>query len=361
MGELVVGTVRGLFRVSLSGGAPSVTAAGEVLREAWISHIAVDGGQTLAAVMKLARVHRMYDRATYELGANAGREGLYLVEGGSTSSSSERRLLAGDVKACALSADPRFPVMYAGLEPAAVQRSVDGGATWQNLEALQRVPSRGRWTFPVPPHQPHVLSLDLLPTWDASQAPGKDLLVGVEVGGVFRSGNAGESFSEHNGPAMQGKEDVHSCRPDPHRPGRWYAVTGYGFFRTETAGERWERVSTGGGGYCVGLAVCPSVEDTLAVTSADSPPGVGNAVVSISRDGGRSFRVLECGERLEATPVPLWVGGTLVVGAMVGGSPSRGALLRVSGDGGRLERLCELPAGVTCLAARGSSPSSVMH
>ena len=50
----------------------------------------------------------------------------------------------------------------AGAEPANVLHSRDGGKNWQGSSGFRDVPSRGSWSFPVPPHEPHVLSIEVL-------------------------------------------------------------------------------------------------------------------------------------------------------------------------------------------------------
>ena len=150
-------------------------------------------------------------------------EGLYALGGGS-----ERKLWTGDARSWAIGPDG---ALYVGMEPAMVYRSDDGGESWRRLDAIDRLPSRPTWTFPPPPHEPHVLSIDFLPDEPAS------VLVGIEVGGVIVSRDRGESWEER----LDGLYiDVHSVRPDPGAPGRLFAVTGSGFYVSEDDGARWE-------------------------------------------------------------------------------------------------------------------------
>ncbi len=57
----------------------------------------------------------------------------------------------------------------AGTEPADVYRSIDGGASWQGSFGFKDLPSRPTWSFPAPPHEPHVLSVETI----TPQSPGE--------------------------------------------------------------------------------------------------------------------------------------------------------------------------------------------
>ena len=118
------------------------------------------------------RVHHVSRRNGLTLAA-VPHDGLYALDGGS-----ERKLWAGDARSCAVGPDG---ALYVGIEPAMIHRSDDGGESWRRLDAIDRLPSRPTWTFPPPPHEPHVRSIDFLTGEPAS------VLVGVEVGGVIVS------------------------------------------------------------------------------------------------------------------------------------------------------------------------------
>ena len=46
--------------------------------------------------------------------------------------------------------------VYAGTEPSRLFRSRDGGESWEELVALQEIPSRPDWSFPPRPWTSHV-------------------------------------------------------------------------------------------------------------------------------------------------------------------------------------------------------------
>jgi hypothetical protein len=91
-----------------------------------------------------------------------------------------------------------------GAEPADVFASLDGGASWtRGTDSFSSAPSRPTWSFPPPPHIPHVLSIERLPAnavdgleegKQAAQAESQQgskqfrLVAGIEVGGVMVSG-----------------------------------------------------------------------------------------------------------------------------------------------------------------------------
>src|ERR671931_489046 len=75
--------------------------------------------------------------------------------------------------------------VYAGTEPSRLFRSDDRGESWRELEALLELPSRPRWSFPPRPWTSHV-------RWIAPSPHDADLLlVGIELGGLMRSGDGG--------------------------------------------------------------------------------------------------------------------------------------------------------------------------
>src|SRR5262245_59634819 len=97
--------------------------------------------------------------------------------------------VAEDIWAC--SADPRVPGrLYLGVSPAILSGSDDGGARGTACEAIRRIPGYERWTFPPPPHIPHVRSVVPDP-----QVIGA-VYIGVEEGGIYRSGDLGRDLGE---------------------------------------------------------------------------------------------------------------------------------------------------------------------
>src|SRR5207248_546340 len=126
--------------------------------------------------------------------------------------------------------------VYAGTEPSRVFRSDDCGATWDALDALLDLPSRPGWRFPPRPWTSHV-------RWIAPSPSDADLLlVGIELGGLMRSGDGGRTWQDHR-PGAQ--PDVHSLAWHPRTPGRAYEAGGGGAAFSTDAGETWQRADEG--------------------------------------------------------------------------------------------------------------------
>src|ERR687887_29581 len=93
------------------------------------------------------------------------------------------------------------------------------GSPWTELEALQDIPSRERWSFPPRPWTHHV-------RWIAPDPHDEQaLLVGIELGGLMSSDDGGATFSDHRPGA---KRDTHFVAWHPHAPGRAYQSAGDG-------------------------------------------------------------------------------------------------------------------------------------
>ncbi len=81
--------------------------------------------------------------------------------------------------------------VYAGTEPSALYRSDDGGGSWRELSGLLELPSQPTWSFPPRPWTSHV-------RWIAPSPHDVDLLlVGIELGGLMRSSDGGETWEDH--------------------------------------------------------------------------------------------------------------------------------------------------------------------
>ena len=77
-----------------------------------------------------------------------------------------------------------------GSEPAALFRSSDSGASWQECSGFQDVPESTNWGFHAPTRESHVRDLVVSPG-DVGL-----LYAGIEVGGVVRSTDGGSSWQQ---------------------------------------------------------------------------------------------------------------------------------------------------------------------
>ena len=153
--------------------------------------------------------------------------------------------------------------VYAGTEPSALYRSDDGGATWTELEALLELPSRPTWSFPPRPWTSHV-------RWIApSPHDAGTLLVGIELGGLMRSTDRGETWQDHRPGAQR---DVHSLAWHPRVAGHAYEAGGGGAAWSEDGGDTWQPADEGRDRhYTWSVAVDPDDAGTWYVSASTGP------------------------------------------------------------------------------------------
>ncbi len=193
--------------------------------------------------------------------------------------------------------------VYAGTEPSRLLRSGDKGESWSELEALLDLPSQPNWSFPPRPWTSHV-------RWIAPSPHDADLLlVGIELGGLMRSRDAGKSWQDHR-PGAQ--PDVHSLAWHPHAEGRAYEAGGGGASFSIDAGETWQPADEGRDRhYTWSVAVDPDDPDWWYVSASTGPfaaHGRGDPQAHIfRRRDGEPWRPLAGGlpEPLPAMPYVL--------------------------------------------------------
>ncbi len=153
--------------------------------------------------------------------------------------------------------------VFAGTEPSALYRSDDGGETWRELEALVRLPSQPTWSFPPRPWTSHV-------RWIApSPHDAGVVLVGIELGGLMRSDDGGETWHDHRPGAQR---DVHSLAWHPSVEGRAYEAGGGGAAWSDDAGETWQPADEGRDRhYTWAVAVDPGDPELWYVSASTGP------------------------------------------------------------------------------------------
>lgn len=161
----------------------------------------------------------------------------------------------------ALAVSPVDGAVYVGTEPSRLFRSEDGGESWRALDALLELPSRPSWSFPPRPWTSHVRSI--------APSPGDAqlLLVGIELGGLMRTRDGGETWSDH---APGAQRDVHSLLW--HESGRAYEAGGGGAAWSDDGGATWRPADAGRDRhYTWAVAADPGDADTWLVSASTGP------------------------------------------------------------------------------------------
>jgi photosystem II stability/assembly factor-like uncharacterized protein len=153
--------------------------------------------------------------------------------------------------------------VYAGTEPSRLFRSDDGGERWRALDALLELPSQPTWSFPPRPWTSHV-------RWVAPSPHEEQLiLVGIELGGLMRSTDGGETWDDHRPGAQR---DVHSLAWHPRVAGRAYEAGGGGSAFSVDAGDTWQPADDGRDRhYTWSVAVDPEDPELWYVSASTGP------------------------------------------------------------------------------------------
>ncbi|TVT22480.1 exo-alpha-sialidase [Amycolatopsis rhizosphaerae] len=139
-------------------------------------------------------------------------------------------------------ADP--DLVYAGVEDAALFRSVDGGASWQELPGLRNHGSGPHWQPGAGGMCLHTIKLD--------PADPARIFVAISAAGAFRSDDTGKTWQPINqGLRSEGIPDpdaevghcVHRLVQHPARPDTLYMQKHWDVMRSDDAGEHWREIS----------------------------------------------------------------------------------------------------------------------
>lgn len=189
-------------------------------------------------------------------------------------------------------------VLYAGVAPAALFGSWDGGETWSEISSLTNHPSRSRWEPGAGGLCLHSIVVD--PT-----RPSR-MFVGISAVGVFRSDDAGKSWQ----PANKGTradflpdkfpefgQCVHKLLLGDGKRSLLFQQNHCGVYRSENGGESWVEITAGlPSDFGFPLAIHPHQPDTIYVIPLQGAefrcPPEGKLRVFRSRDGGRSWDAL---------------------------------------------------------------------
>jgi photosystem II stability/assembly factor-like uncharacterized protein len=259
-------------------------------------------------------------------------QGLWVSDDGKGESwrPSKAGLTQTHVYALAQRSSGHKATLYLGTQPVAVYRSVDFGESWTELPAIQQVPDRDKWTFPGPPHIPHVKSFTVHPT------NVKCFFVLIEQGGLFKTLDEGESFVEltsYSRAEDLAYRDLHRLLINPAKPTEMFLATGEGLYRSDDGGERWEHLLKRGGiiGYPDDLFFDPTDARVVYVAGAVKSPNEwmrtnrADPVIFKSTNRGDTWMELDngiakpVGVAYEAMGQHVWPGGYMLTLASADG------------------------------------------
>ncbi|MSR58750.1 MAG: exo-alpha-sialidase [Planctomycetaceae bacterium] len=203
-------------------------------------------------------------------------------------------------------ADPARPgSLWCGTLPGGLFRSDDAGTTWSLVRTLWDDPLRKKW-FGGGMDRPGIHSICVDPR-DC-----RHVTLGVSCGGVWVTRDAGETWqckaqgmwAAYMPPEAKDDPNIQ----DPHRvvqcagyPDAFWAQHHNGTFRSTDGSESWHDVGTPERPSSFGFAVAvhPHKADTAwfvpAVKDECRVPSEGRFVVTRTRDGGKSFEMLDKG------------------------------------------------------------------
>lgn len=188
-------------------------------------------------------------------------------------------------------------VLYAGVDPAALFVSVDGGETWELNRGLWNVPTRPSW-------EPGLGGLALHSICPWPEDPTR-LAVGISAAGVWITEDGGESWrTGYTGlvprylPEDQwetsGDLCVHNMHRAPLRPERLFMQFHGSVYRSDDTGETWTDIAEGlPSGYGFPMVLDPADPNSAYVipleSSGDRVTPHGMVRVCQTRDAGRTW------------------------------------------------------------------------
>ena len=233
--------------------------------------------------------------------------------------------------------------LYAGCEPSMLFRSDDRGGSWRELTALRELPSAPTWSFPPRPWTSHV-------RWIAPSPHDAGLLLaGIELGGLMRSEDGGETWADHRPGAQR---DVHSLAWHPSVPGRAYEAGGGGAAWSDDGGDTWRPADEGRDRhYTWAVAVDPEDPERWYVSASTGPfaaHGRRSAEAYVYRwEAGGPWKALDGGLAGPLASMPYAL--TFADGRLVAGFAN--GTIHASDDGGDTWRPVELASSLPSLVA----------
>ena len=186
-------------------------------------------------------------------------------------------------------------VVWVGTQPSALFRSEDRGESFELVRSLWDHPHRPEWGAGFGGQAIHTIVPD---PFDRRR-----VTVAMSTGGVYRTEDAGRSWSPHNtgikayffpDPWPEFGQCVHKVAAHPDRPKLMYAQNHHGVYRSEDGGTTWISIADGlPADFGFPIVVHPHDPETVFVfpliaDSARIPPD-GKARVWRSTDAGRTW------------------------------------------------------------------------
>ncbi|MEU5976926.1 exo-alpha-sialidase [Streptomyces sp. NPDC047315] len=192
-------------------------------------------------------------------------------------------------------------VVYAGTEPAALFRSVDGGESFDFVRPLWEHPTRSQWEPGGGGEAVHTVVTD--------HRDPSAVTVAVSTAGVFRSRDGGDSWAPSNDgvsavflpdPHPEFGQCVHKIAQDAGDPDRLYLQNHWGVYRSDDSGAHWTDIGAGlPSDFGFAVAAHPHRPDTAYVfpitADSDRVPAGRRCRVFRTEDAGRSWAGLSAG------------------------------------------------------------------
>ena len=250
--------------------------------------------------------------------------------------------------------DPR--TIYVGLDHAAIVKTTDGGKTWRRLPTVQPAGAIDS-CFPV-----RVLRMA------ADPSNPDDVYAAMEVGGIIRSLDGGETWEDVSGDLLklsknahlknkilsdsdtEGMMDLHALAISPAQPATVWAANRMGLFVSSDRGQSWREF---------GIRRFSDLSYGRDIMVSPHDPNVFLAALSQSARGntGSLYRSTDKGQTWQRIDHDIEINSTLMTVAVSSEDPDRiccaARLGQVFGteDGGRTWQSMHLPAGVADVRA----------